>query len=59
ITRMPEFANTPIILETPYMSTEEGGKDRSLPPYKAEIEMLREGAFNPELWKTVAETQKK
>lgn len=59
ITRMPEFANTPIILETPYMSTEEGGKDRSLPPYKAEIEMLREGVFNPELWKTVAETQKK
>lgn len=53
ITRMTEFADTPIILETPYMSAEEGGKDRTYPPYKAEIAMLRAGVFNPELRKAV------
>ena len=59
ITRMKEFENTPIILETPYMSAEEGGKDRTFPPYKAEIAMLRAGVFNPELRKEVVETQQK
>ena len=53
ITRMKEFANTPIILETPYMSAEEGGKDRTYAPYREEIAMLRKGVFNPELHKTV------
>jgi apurinic endonuclease (APN1) len=53
ITRMPEFKDTPIILETPYMSAEEGGKDRTYPPYREEIAMLREGVFNPELHKAV------
>ena len=53
ITKMKEFADTPIILETPYMSAEEGGKDRTYPPYKAEIAMLRAGVFNPELRQAV------
>ncbi|MBP5354655.1 MAG: deoxyribonuclease IV [Lachnospiraceae bacterium] len=53
ITRMKEFANTPIILETPYMSAEEGGKDRTYAPYREEIAMLRKGVFNPELHKAV------
>ncbi|MBQ6661601.1 MAG: deoxyribonuclease IV [Lachnospiraceae bacterium] len=53
ITKMPEFANTPIILETPYVSEVEGGKDRTLAPYREEIAMLRKGVFNRELWKTI------
>ena len=53
ITRMKEFANTPIILETPYMSAEEGGKDRTYPPYREEITMLRAGVFEPDLRKKV------
>ena len=53
ITQMKEFANTPIILETPYVSEVEGGKDRTLAPYREEIAMLRKGVFNPELWKTI------
>ena len=59
ITRMKEFANTPIILETPYMSAEEGGKDRTYPPYREEIAMLRAGVFEPDLRnKVVAYYQK-
>ncbi len=53
ITKMKEFAETPIILETPYMSAEKGGKDRTYPPYREEIAMLRAGVFNPDLWKSV------
>lgn len=48
ITKMTEFANTPIILETPYV-TKEGEKERSYSPYKQEIAMLRSGVFDPEL----------
>jgi len=48
ITRMEEFAGTPIILETPYVSRE-GEKERSIPPYRFEIAMLRSGTFDPEL----------
>ena len=56
---MKEFANTPIILETPYMSAEEGGKDRTYPPYREEIAMLRAGVFEPDLRnKVVAYYQK-
>ncbi len=39
----------PKILETPYISMEEGGKDRTYPPYKQEIEMIRVKKFNPNL----------
>lgn len=35
--------NIPRILETPYV-----GEDKSFPPYKEEIEMLRNGQFDPE-----------
>ena len=59
ITRMKEFADTPIILETPYMSAEEGGKDRTYPPYREEIAMLRAGVFDPELHKKVVAYYKK
>ncbi|MBO7650704.1 MAG: deoxyribonuclease IV [Lachnospiraceae bacterium] len=48
ITKMSEFENTPIILETPYR--EIGGSADKLAPYKFEIAMLRVGAFNPKLF---------
>ena len=37
--------NIPMILETPYISTD-NGKDRTYPPYKFEIEMIRNKKFN-------------
>ena len=48
VTRIPEFENTPIILETPYR--EIGGSADKLAPYKLEIAMLREGKFNPKVF---------
>ncbi len=48
ITRRPEFAETPIILETPYVP-KPGSKTRDLPPYKQELAMLREGVFRENL----------
>ena len=48
VTRISEFAETPIILETPYR--EIGGSSDKLAPYKLEIAMLREGKFNSHLF---------
>ncbi len=48
ITRRKEFANTPIILETPYRSIH--GSEEKLAPYALEIEMLRNGKSNPYLF---------
>lgn len=44
----PDFENIPKILETPYIPHPEN-KKKSFAPYKYEIEMLRNGEFNPEL----------
>lgn len=44
-----DFLEIPKILETPYIATEEGQKDRTLPPYRYEIDMLRSGIFNQHL----------
>ena len=48
ITKMPEFLDTPIILETPYVP-KDGEKERAYSPYRREIEMLRSGVFDPDL----------
>ena len=40
--------NIPLILETPYVSLD-GGKDRSYPPYKFEIDMIKNKRFNSNL----------
>lgn len=42
------FENIPKILETPYIPLPENAK-KSLPPYKHEIAMLRQGVFRPAL----------
>ena len=39
----------PKILETPYVSLDENSKDRLYPPYKFEIEMIKEKKFNSNL----------
>ena len=41
----PKLKDVPKILETPYVSIE-GGKDRTYPPYKFEIKMIRDKKFN-------------
>ena len=48
VTQIPAFADTPIILETPYR--EIGGSSEKLAPYKLEIAMLKEGIFNLSLF---------
>jgi len=40
------FTNVPKILETPFVGED---KTNKIPPYKLEIEMLRNGQFNPRL----------
>ncbi len=42
----PKLENVPKILETPYIVNEESGK-RTYPPYKHEIEMIRNKKYNP------------
>lgn len=49
---LKEFENVPKILETPYIKDEEN-KKKAYAPYKYEIEMLREGKFNPEMQRQI------
>lgn len=42
----PQLADLPKILETPFVGEDKKNKK---PPYKHEIEMIKEGTFNPEL----------
>lgn len=44
-----DFTEVPKILESPYVTASDEDKIKSLPPYKQEIRMLREGKFNPNL----------
>ena len=44
-----KLKDVPKILETPYISEKEGGKDRTYPPYKQEIEMIKNKKFNTNL----------
>jgi deoxyribonuclease IV len=45
----PKLEGVPKILETPYVSIDDNEKDRLYPPYKFEIEMIRNKKFNPNL----------
>lgn len=49
-----DFMDVPKILETPYVKDPENTK-KSYPPYRYEIEMIREGVFNPDLQKRILE----
>ncbi|MBE5952110.1 MAG: deoxyribonuclease IV [Lachnospiraceae bacterium] len=48
-----DFTEVPKILESPYVTASEEEQIKSLPPYKQEIRMLREGVFRPELLKEI------
>lgn len=52
IASCPEFEQVPKILETPYVSGEDG---KTHPPYKYEIAMLRAGTFDPDLKRKIVE----
>jgi deoxyribonuclease-4 len=45
----PSFEAIPKILETPYVTATGDSEDKTLPPYKYEIAMIRAGAFDPTL----------
>ena len=45
----PKLKSVPKILETPYVSLNNDTTDRTYPPYKFEIEMIRNKKFNPNL----------
>ena len=51
--------NIPKILETPYISIEDGAKDRSYAPYKFEIDMIKSKKFNSNLYSDVRNYYKK
>lgn len=44
-----DFLNVPKILESPYVTISDAVKEKTLPPYKQEIRMLRNGSFNSDL----------
>src|SRR5574344_734295 len=44
-----KLKNVPKILETPYIGDTDDSKDRLYPPYKYEIEMIKDKKFNPNL----------
>ncbi|MDD4809403.1 MAG: deoxyribonuclease IV, partial [Bacilli bacterium] len=45
----PKIKDIPKILETPYVTKEDNSKERLYPPYKFEIEMIREKVLNNNL----------
>lgn len=45
----PRLKNVPKILETPYVSKDDSSKERLYPPYKYEIEMIRNKKFDDKL----------
>ena len=53
IVHHPDFEDVPKILETPYVPSPPQPK-KSFAPYKYEIEMLRQGSFDPELLEKIA-----
>ena len=45
----PNLESVPKILETPYVSKDDDSKERLYPPYKEEIEMIRNKEFDADL----------
>ncbi len=54
----PKLKDVPKILETPYVSEVDGSKDRSFPPYKYEIEMIKSKNFNDNLLEDIRKNYK-
>ena len=53
IVNHPDFVHVPKILETPYVTESDDSKDKTLPPYKYEIEMFRNQTFNQNIMSTI------
>ena len=53
-----KLKDVPKILETPYVSKKDGDKKLSYPPYKFEIEMIKNGVFNNNLIEDIREYYK-
>lgn len=54
----PKLESIPKILETPYINKKEDEKEKTLPPYKFEIEMIKKGIFNNNLINDIREYYK-
>ena len=50
-----KLTNVPKILETPYVTRDDNSKEREYPPYKYEIEMIRNRIFDKNLIKNIRE----
>ena len=58
IAYLKEFENIPKILETPYIGETDDAKERLYPPYKYEIEMLRNKTYNKDYFDLIREDYK-
>ncbi|GFI37718.1 putative endonuclease 4 [Lachnospiraceae bacterium] len=58
IVHHPDFEHVPKILETPYIPSPTEPK-KSYSPYKHEIEMLRNGRFDPDIQEKIIKEQKR
>lgn len=54
-----KLKKVPKILETPYISAVKGGKDRTYPPYKFEIEMIKNKKYNENFQEDIRKCYKK
>ena len=54
---LKDFEQVPKILETPYIKAEDSKK--SYPPYKYEIEMLKQEQFDPQMKEKILEDNQK
>ncbi|MGM9834188.1 MAG: deoxyribonuclease IV [Bacilli bacterium] len=54
-----KLENVPKILETPYIGNSDDDKERLYPPYKFEIEMIRNGIFNANIMNEIRMQYKK
>ena len=54
-----KLENIPKILETPFVSTKDGLKDRVYPPYKFEIDMIKDKKYNNNLYDDIRNYYKK
>ena len=54
-----KLKDVPKILETPYIGDSDDDKERLYPPYKFEIEMIKEGTFNSNMMNDIREYYKK
>lgn len=48
-----KLENVPKILETPYVTKDDNSKDKEYPPYKYEIDMIRNKEFNNDLIRNI------